>query len=158
MISEVGHEAGLTKLEEEAQAKAKAAGKSEKEIGSIYYSLYGNGSPRDDIVRKHLDSGALVNHIAKKEATLLAMPTKDREIEYHLQDPCYAYVLLGACAMTLGCRLPESYIAMLKILYTEGGLIPHARRPQADEDGALRSMPTSMELPTTSSPRTSSRQ
>jgi hypothetical protein len=82
--------------------------------------------PPPDVVRKHLDSGVLVKLIAQKEATLLAMPTKERELEFHRQDPCYAYVLLGACAMTLGCRLPESYTAMLKKVYTEGGLMPDA--------------------------------
>jgi hypothetical protein len=124
-LSDLGHVAGLIKMEEEAQAKAKAAGKSEKEIDSIYYSMYGNGSPRADVVRKHLDSGVLVKLIAEKEATLLAMPTKERELEFHPQDPCYPYVLLGACAMTLGCRLPESYTAMLKKVYT-GGLMTDA--------------------------------
>lgn len=57
---------------------------------------------------------------------MLAIPAKDRELEFYLQDPCYVYLLLGACAMTLGCRLPEPYTAMLKMVYTEGGLMPDA--------------------------------
>jgi hypothetical protein len=64
--------------------------------------------------------------IAQKEATMLAMPTKNRELEFALQDPCYVYVLLGACAMTLGYPLPQGYIATLKKVYTEGGLMPDA--------------------------------
>lgn len=57
---------------------------------------------------------------------MITAPTKEQELEFHLQDPCYVYVLLGACAMTLGCRLPAPYIAMLKKVYTEGGLMPDA--------------------------------
>jgi hypothetical protein len=57
---------------------------------------------------------------------MLAIPTKDDELRNCLQDPCYTYVLLGSCAMTLGCHLPESYLAMLKKVYTEGGLMPDA--------------------------------
>jgi len=105
---------------------AKAADKSEKEVDGIYYSIYGNRCSAPDLVREHLDSGVLSKMITQKDATLLAIPTKDRELEFHLQDPCYVYVLLGACAMTLGCQLPEPYLAMLKKVYTEGGLMPDA--------------------------------
>jgi hypothetical protein len=124
MVGDLGHEAGLTKLEEYAQAAAKAAGRSEKEVQGIYYSLYGGSAP--DVVRKHLNSGVLAKMIAEKEEAMLAIPTKDDELRNCLQDPCYTYVLLGACAMTLGCHLPESYLAMLKKVYTEGGLMPDA--------------------------------
>jgi hypothetical protein len=111
---------------EEAQSLAKAAGKDEKGVDDIHYSIYARCCSNLDLVRKHLDSGLLVKMIAKKEATMLAIPTKERELEFALQDPCYVYVLLGACAMTLGCQLPECYIAMLKKVYAEGGLMPDA--------------------------------
>jgi hypothetical protein len=124
MVGDLGHEAGLTKLEEDAQAAAKAAGRSQKEVQGIYYSLYGGSAP--DVVRKHLNSGVLAKMIAEKEKAMLAIPTKDDELKNYLQDPCYTYVLLGACAMTLGCHLPESYLAMLRKVYTEGGLMPDA--------------------------------
>ncbi|KAJ4340756.1 hypothetical protein N0V95_007430 [Ascochyta clinopodiicola] len=126
-LSELGHEMGLTKLEEDIQAAAKASGKSDEEVGRIYLSIHGGGS-HPDIVREHLDSGILVNFIKTKEAKMLSIPdgTQDQQLEYMFRDPCYAYVLLGACAMTLGCHLPDSYIAMLKIVYTEGGLMPDA--------------------------------
>ncbi|KAF2827685.1 hypothetical protein CC86DRAFT_393760 [Ophiobolus disseminans] len=101
IVGDRGHEAGLTRLEED------------KEIEHIYYSFHGNICSAPDLVRDHLNSGVLVKLIAEKEATLLAMPTKDRELEFGLQDPCYVYVLLVSCAMTLG-------------LYTEGGLMPDA--------------------------------
>jgi hypothetical protein len=113
-------------LTEEAQSFAKTPGKDEKDIDDIHYSIYARCCSNPDLVRKHLDSGILVKMIAQKEATMLAMPTKERELEFALQDPCYVYVLFGACAMTLGCQLPEGYIAMLKKVFTEGGLMPDA--------------------------------
>lgn len=126
-LSELGHEMGLTKLEEDMQAAARAAGKSEEEVDRIYLSIYGGGS-HPEVVRKHLDSGVLADFIKVREAKMLSIPdgTQDQQLEYLFRDPCYLYVLLGACAMTLGCHLPESYMAMLKKVYTEGGLMPDA--------------------------------
>lgn len=110
---------GLTKLEEDMQATAKAAGKSEKEVDSIYLSIYGGGS-HPDAVRKHLDNDALVDLIKSLETKMLSIPdgSMNQKLDYMFRDPCYCYVLLGACAMTLGCHLPEPYVAMLKIVYT----------------------------------------
>ncbi|KAJ4309525.1 hypothetical protein N0V94_008890 [Neodidymelliopsis sp. IMI 364377] len=126
-LSELGDEMGLTKLEEEMCAAAKAAGKTAKEVDSIYLSIYGGGS-HPDVVRKHLDSGVLANFVKVKEAKMLSIPdgTQNQQLEYMFRDPCYTYVLLGACAMTLGCQLPDAYLTMLKVVYTEGGLMPDA--------------------------------
>jgi hypothetical protein len=126
IVGDLSHEAGLIKMEEEAQAIAKAAGKDEKEVDGICYSIDGNACSNPDLVRKHLNSGVLSKMITEKEAIMLAMPTRERGLEFYLQDPCYVYVLLGACAMTLGCHLSGSYVAMLKKVYTEGGLMPDA--------------------------------
>ncbi|KAH6637534.1 hypothetical protein C7974DRAFT_143159 [Boeremia exigua] len=127
IVSELGHDLGLTKLEEEMQAAAKAAGKSEEEINSIYLSICG-GSSHADVVREHLDSGALTDLIKVMETKMLSFPdgSQDQLLEYMFRDPCYCYVLLGACAMTLGCRLPEPYLDMLRVVFTEGGLLPDA--------------------------------
>jgi hypothetical protein len=113
-------------MEQEARALAKAAGKDDKELNQIYYTIDGKSCSDPSLVRKHLDSGVLNYLIAEREAKMLAMPTKQQELEYHLQDPCYVYLLLGACAMTLGCQLPTSFVSLLKKVYTEGGLMPDA--------------------------------
>ncbi len=129
--SDLGHEAGLTKLEEDAKAVAKAQGMSEEDAErSIDYSIPAGCCSDIELVRKHLDSGVLVDMLAKKEAKILAPLTgsQDELAEYWFSDPCYMYVLLSACAMTLGCQLPASCIAMLKKIYTEGGLMPDAQR------------------------------
>jgi hypothetical protein len=104
-------------MEEEAIAKAEAAGAGKEVMRSISYSLYCSSDP--DFVRQHLDSGVLAKMIKEKEAKFYEPPEMFR-------DPVYLYVLLGACAMTLGCQLPDPYMAMLKKVYTEGGLMPDA--------------------------------
>jgi hypothetical protein len=126
IVSELSHDAGLTQMEEEAQAAAKAAGKDDREVDDIYYSVYRQSCSNPELVRKHLDSGALVYLVAEREAAMLAMPSKKQELEHYFRDPCYIHVLLGACAMTLGCQIPNQYISMLKMVYTEGGLMPDA--------------------------------
>jgi hypothetical protein len=73
-------------------------------------------------VRAHLDSGVLAKLIKEKEDKMLA----EEQEPFSFRDLCYIYVLLGACAMTLGCQLPDSYISMLKKLYKEGGFMPDA--------------------------------
>lgn len=127
-VSEMGHAMGLSKLEDEIKAAAKAAGKSDSEVDRIYLSIYGGSHP--DVVRKHLDSGVLANFIGVKEARMMKIPTGsvDELAEYMFRDPCYEYVLLGACAMSLGCQLPKSFLDMLKIVYTEFSIMPGSLR------------------------------
>ncbi|KAL1799961.1 hypothetical protein ACET3X_000303 [Alternaria dauci] len=130
-VGDMGHQAGLTELEEAAKAVARSQGNSEEDTErSIHYDLYAPCCSDSEVVRKHLDSGALVEMIAKREAKILAPlnGSIDESAEYWFSDPCYMYVLLGACAMTHGCRLPASFLAMLKKVYTEAGLMPDAQR------------------------------
>lgn len=113
-------EAKIPEFEEQARALSKANGKDE----DFCYAIHGKFCSHPEDVRKHMDSGVLVDMIAKAEPTMLAILKNEQELEHHLRDPCYVYVLLGACAMTLGCHLPASYTNMLKKVYTEGGLMP----------------------------------
>ncbi|KAJ4300936.1 hypothetical protein N0V90_003025 [Kalmusia sp. IMI 367209] len=142
MVSEMTSEAGLYKLEEEAVAKAKASGDTDAEE-HFYYSLYQPSDP--EVVRQHLDSGVLVDLIEKKWAAMLAPPNP---LDF-IRDPCYAYVLLGACFMTLGCELPDTYLNMLKKVYTEGGLMPDAlkqmRKALFGPDGFINGVPYNFE-------------
>lgn len=135
---------GIHKLEEEAQAKAAAKGDKEAEQ-RVYYSIYAPSCSDPEVVRDHLDSGVLAEFLEKKEAKLLLAPKKD----YEWNDPCYVYVLLGACAMTLGCQLPDSCMAMLKKVYTEGGLMPVAltqmRKALFGPDGFQNGVPYDFE-------------
>ncbi|KAL1597178.1 hypothetical protein SLS60_008760 [Paraconiothyrium brasiliense] len=121
IVSEMTDDAGLYELEKKAIAKAKEAGDSDAE-DQFYYSLYGSSHP--DVVRHHLDSGVLVDLITKKKAKMLA-PSSEYDF---FRDPCYELLLLGACAMGLGCTLPSDHLNMLRKVYTEGGLMPGALR------------------------------
>lgn len=119
-LSEMGHDMGIYELEEKMKATAKASGESDEEVDRIYLSIYGGGS-HPDIVRKHLDSGALANLVKVKEARMMEVPdgSMHQRLDYMFRDPCYEYALLGACAMSLGCQLPESFLDMLKIICSE---------------------------------------
>lgn len=118
---------GVNKLQEELEAAARAAGKSEEDVNNIYLDIRGVGC-HSDVVRKHLNSGALADCIKVWETKMLAIPngSEDDDDFYDMRGPCYTYILLGACAMELGCHLPESFLDMLKIVYTEGGFLAEA--------------------------------
>lgn len=118
---------GLGKLQDDVEAAAKAEGKSEEEVRKIYLTICGGGS-HPEVVRKHLDAGALAKCIKTWETKMLTVPngSKDQQLEYLFRDPVYCYILLGACGMTLGCHLPDSFLDMLKIVYTESGFLPSA--------------------------------
>ncbi|KAF2105443.1 hypothetical protein BDV96DRAFT_678206, partial [Lophiotrema nucula] len=128
IMGDLSDEAGCNQLEKDAKIKTGGT-TSESEAGDeddrIYYCIHGGYCSDPELVRKHLDSGVLEKLIKEKEAKLLAIPDP-KKYEWH--DPCYVYVLLGACTMTLGCQLPDSYISMLKKVYREGGLMPDAQK------------------------------
>jgi hypothetical protein len=88
----------------------------------IYYTIAGQTCSDIPAVRAHLDSGVLAKLIKAKEDNMLGQEQET----FSFQDPCYVYVLLGACAMTLGCQLSDAYISMLKKVYKEGGFMPDA--------------------------------
>ncbi|KAF2019980.1 hypothetical protein BU24DRAFT_439880 [Aaosphaeria arxii CBS 175.79] len=105
IVSELTHEAGVYDLENAERAKASAG-------DEIHYSLYAPLCTNVPAVRQHLDGGVLEKLITEKEKSLAIVP-KDPLANFG-RDPCYVLVLLGACAMTLGCKLPDSYLTLLK--------------------------------------------
>lgn len=121
-MEDLNTEAKIPEFEDQARVLSKANCKDE----NFCYAIHGKFCSHPEVVGCYLDSGVLVNMKAKAESTMLAIPKKEQELENHLRDPCYVYVLLGACAMTLGCHLPASFTNMLKKVYTEGGLMPEA--------------------------------
>jgi hypothetical protein len=125
LVSDIDGDFGLHQMEEQHQAEAKAEGDKKPE-DRIHYTIYAPACSDVELVRQHLDNGALAYVIADKTTKLLSKP-KEFDIEdFDFYDPCYVFVLLGACAMMLGCTLPQSYLVMLKKVYTEGGLMPDA--------------------------------
>jgi hypothetical protein len=135
MVSDLGGEAGLDELEKEATKRAKAAkpeafkskesmedDDGEEDEGYVHLSLSANYCSDPELVRKHLDSGVLAKLVAKKQKKVDALGTKPLDIF----DPRYELVLLGACAMSLGCTLPPSFKDHLKKNYKSVGLMRDA--------------------------------
>jgi hypothetical protein len=125
LVGDMSGEFGLYQMEEQHQAKAKANG-AKKAEDRIHYTIYAPACSDVELVRQHLDHGALAYVIAEKTTKLFSKPKEFNIEDFDFYYPCYVFVLLGACAMTLGCTLPQSYLAMLKKVYTEGGLMPDA--------------------------------
>jgi hypothetical protein len=93
----------------------------EKNHPAIMLSIYADECDDVELVRKHMDDGALAKLVAtyQKKASKLGP-----DIEF--QDPRYQLMLIGACAMTLGCRLPIGFRAYLKKMYKSAGLMRDA--------------------------------
>lgn len=111
-------ECGLYQLQKEAVAQAEAEGNKDAEM-EIYYSMVGGGS-HPEIVRNYLDSGPLDEFIKSHEDKILADLPPGR---YNFS-PSYFCVLIAACAMTLGCRLPASFLSLLRKVHPEAELLP----------------------------------
>lgn len=114
IVSELTDEAGLYKLEEEAQKAYEAAGHGQENDQSFdpnrpFYSLYSPSDP--EFVRKHLESGILIQLFEKYEAKLF---TDDLELFRH---PGNILILLAACAMQLGCTIPDKHHKILQKIY-----------------------------------------
>lgn len=115
-IDELDAEAKIPELAEAAIAKAKAdklpvpIKKTPRGIESdptygVRYSIFGGSCSDIEAVRKHMDSGVLASMIARLQQGL-----RPAEVEESSgPDPNYTIVLLGACAMTLGCTLPTGF-------------------------------------------------
>jgi hypothetical protein len=125
LISDLDFAAGIGKLRPK-KAESKATEKNDKEIpagaGAVEdddlddhdpfrYSIYADHcQDKDDaaLVREHLDSGVLDDLFRK------------------MANDGYALVILGACAMTLGCRISTPNFHKLARLYNRVGLMDEA--------------------------------
>ncbi|KAK5135339.1 hypothetical protein LTR08_005443 [Meristemomyces frigidus] len=132
LISDMDGEAGIPKLEEDAKKIAEAEHAIKKacarETGyddgdDISLSIFADHCSTEGtvkLVRDHLDSGVLAEMVAKMEATDFTDGMEDYKGYSRIG---YKYVLLGACAMTLGCTLPPTFKQSLAEKYTTVGLM-----------------------------------
>jgi hypothetical protein len=67
IVENLTHEAAIDKLEEDAQAKAKAAGTPE-----VFHTIYGQMCSDRHAVRAHLESGVLATLIKENETKMIA--------------------------------------------------------------------------------------
>lgn len=102
------------------------------------YSLYNGGYVDPAPVREHMDSGVLSAMLEKYETKLLSGDPGE-----FLREPGYIFMLLGACAMTLGCKIPATFRHTMEQVYMCVGLPSEGvkqmeralKGPDAYEDG-----------------------
>lgn len=85
-------------------------------------SIYAAHCDDIELVRKHMDDGALAELVAKYQKKASKLGPND----FEFQDPRYKLVLIGACAMTLGCTLPADFKDYLKKMHKSVGLMRDA--------------------------------
>lgn len=92
-------EAARTKLSKKSDGE-ETEGKDDKHDG-LYYTVLGGGS-HPELVKKHIES----TDGFKKEMMRLLEVGKSTTHPFDWENRAYAGLLLGACAMTLGCDIP----------------------------------------------------
>ena len=120
--------AGLTALEGKAKDRAKkrageAATGGKKSLPADEkpnLSVYAGHCDDIELVREHLDSGAMLKLIDHVKAKV------DKANGYEAAYAKYELVLAGACAMSLGCKLPADFKSTLIKDYRSVGLMRDA--------------------------------
>lgn len=132
-VSELDEEAGLHALEDEAKKRSKQQQHFPAMKGDGSTKQSGNNTSENNateaqgdsddfstlsmcgglcadipLVREHLDSGVLLKLIKGKTAKMDAASD-----EWGLSWAVYDLVLLGACAMSLGCKIPDVFKSLL---------------------------------------------
>lgn len=126
-IADMYGPAGLAALEEKAKERAKSrpepdggghsTGKSEYD-DLPQLSLHAGQCADVELVRDHLNSGVLQKLIDEKKATIdeLSKGTKPMDKYSHSLE-VYNLVLIGVCAMTLGCKIPSDFKQLMIAKY-----------------------------------------
>ncbi|KAK4539175.1 hypothetical protein LTR36_001175 [Oleoguttula mirabilis] len=135
IIDDLTSEVGLRQLEEEANKAAAKHDKHDKkptktdeddyDDRGVHYSVFADhcsSAEAVEVVKKYMEAGPLAQLVAKYEAKLTGPGAAEA---YH--PPQYILVLIGACAMTLGCTLAPPFLALLKKLYATAGLMRDAK-------------------------------
>lgn len=87
-------------------------GRAKKHPDEIYYSLYTNLCSDPERIKNYLDGDILESMIKRHMARC-----HDPKAKANLKRPGYVVVLLGACAMSLGCSLPTDFFEHLRATY-----------------------------------------
>lgn len=121
-VSDLSHAAGLDALEAKAKERArqkqagsengnatKPAGPTATDEDDDYplLSIYAGACADVELVRDHLDGGALRKLIDETKAKMEKSDEDDKYADLGRAFATYEFVLLGACAMTLGCKIPD---------------------------------------------------
>ena len=118
LVADMYEPAGLAAPENKAKERAKQkqskskkgnASKSDRDDDFPLLSLYAGHCADIDLVREHLDGGVLRKLITEKKGKI---DTAGND-KFGLSWAVYEFVLLGACAMTLGCKIPDDFKELL---------------------------------------------
>lgn len=94
-----------------------------KAAGIRNYAMYAAFCSDVATVRKYLDQGPLAKMLAEKEEKMLL---DVKEPGMCRVGPGYDFILLGACAMSLGATIPENFKASMRKVYVCVGLMETA--------------------------------
>jgi hypothetical protein len=143
LVSDFYEPAGLAALEGKAKEKAKqkqaqskdgSASKPDNPAGvdedDDYptLSLHASQCADIDLVREHLDGGVLRELVEQWKAKMEGNDDDDDDklAAFHRGYYGYRFMLLGACAMTLGCKLECDFKELLIKRYRTSGLMRDA--------------------------------
>ena len=135
MVSDLDRhqEAQVQKVEDDLNKQAVKYAKAELKKGRLphngdeipkvpmHYAIYAGVCSDPVKIRKHLDSGILAKMIAEAEKKL--RPSYDGTYD----SDGYNFILLGACAMSLGCKLPISTLPLMRKHFKNIGLMRDAK-------------------------------
>ncbi|KAK5128910.1 hypothetical protein LTR85_000243 [Meristemomyces frigidus] len=84
-----------------------------KKPNKIYYSMYAKLCSDPERVKTYLENSGVLNKLIRDRLARLSAPDATKDTFR----PGYVVVLLGACAMSLGCNLPVEFFHHLRISY-----------------------------------------
>ncbi|KAK5131466.1 hypothetical protein LTR08_000930 [Meristemomyces frigidus] len=86
---------------------------AKKKPNEIYYSVYANLCSHPKRVKNYLESSGMLSKVIIDRMARLSAPGSEKDDHR----PGYVVVLLGACAMSLGCRLSDEFLEHLRANY-----------------------------------------
>lgn len=98
---------------------------SPEEKRQLNYSVYAEFCSDVTVVREHLDAGPLTKMLEDKERKMLSADTAAANSPGRA-GPGYDFVLLVACAMSLGCTIPQHAKDLVRKVYECVGLMDKA--------------------------------
>jgi hypothetical protein len=122
LIYDLNQAAGLEALEDKARAALKQERaeanipQPDKEDDSPPLSIFAghcSGFSGIKMVREHLETGVLRKLIDDKKAKIETPTNGDKMAAYNQSYAVYEFVFLGACAMSLGCKIPAEFKELL---------------------------------------------
>ncbi|KAK4545248.1 hypothetical protein LTR36_003428 [Oleoguttula mirabilis] len=100
---------GIRNLEHKRADETEATRKPNE----IYYSIYAKLCSHPKRVKAYLENSGMLNKLIRDRLARLNAPDAKKDTFR----PGYAVVLLGACAMSLGCNLPVEFFQHLRASY-----------------------------------------